>query len=418
MSATNWNHDEFSAAYKNKLPYLKQVEGLLKKILMGVIHGLDDPKLVRARVEKFRIKEPDSLARKAKQRGWQSDQALWLADDLIGARVVCNNIEDVYRFQELLEEELHISEVKVQDYISKPGAAGYRALHLNFRLKVIPDHATLISYQVGGEVQIRSLLQDVWARLSHADIYKGDDLPADLCKKMTDLSEFLASTDRIASDVRERVAQIRTPDDGSSVESRLIRCYADVLGKFPSDYVIREASDVASQLNEDQWERLPSLLRDPSFKQRVDSISLEAFGLRANISERFTTGVRAIAYTEDAALSHLQGIVDEEVRELDQVWRREILSEMPNSLAGFVEKIERDSESIINYADALSATKHCGVCGEVLVDPDALEESLADYYELDEAPGVSTALTGSGLQIPDFKNPHLCMYHGEQFRKD
>ena len=65
MSATNWNHDEFSAAYKNKLPYLKQVEGLLKKILMGVIHGLDDPKLVRARVEKFRIKEPDSLARKA-----------------------------------------------------------------------------------------------------------------------------------------------------------------------------------------------------------------------------------------------------------------------------------------------------------------------------------------------------------------
>ena len=186
----------------------------------------------------------------------------------------------------------------------------------------------------------------------------------------------------------KRVAKIQTPDDGKSVESRLIRCYADVLGKFPSDYVIREASDVASQLNEDQWERLPSLLRDPSFKQRVDSISLEAFGLRANISERFTTGVRAIAYTEDAALSHLQGIVDEEVRELDQVWRREILSEMPNSLAGFVEKIERDSESIINYADALSATKHCGVCGEVLVDPDALEESLADYYELDEAPGV------------------------------
>ena len=418
MSATNWNHDEFSAAYKNKLPYLKQVEGLLKKILMGVIHGLDDPKLVRARVEKFRIKEPDSLARKAKQRGWQSDQALWLADDLIGARVVCNNIEDVYRFQELLEEKLHISEVKVQDYILKPGDAGYRALHLNFRLEVIPDHAPLTSYQVGCEVQVRSLLQDVWARLSHADIYKGDGLPEDLRQRMTDLSDVLASTDQIASRVRKRVAKIQTPDDGKSVESRLIRCYADVLGKFPSDYVIREASDVASQLNEDQWERLPSLLRDPSFKQRVDSISLEAFGLRANISERFTTGVRAIAYTEDAALSHLQGIVDEEVRELDQVWRREILSEMPNSLAGFVEKIERDSESIINYADALSATKHCGVCGEVLVDPDALEESLADYYELDEAPGVSTALTGSGLQIPDFKNPHLCMYHGEQSQKD
>ena len=117
MSATNWNHDKFSVSYKNKLPYLKQVKGLLKKILMDVILGLDDRNLVRAGPAKFRIKEPDSLARKAQQRGWGSDQALWLADDLIGARVVCNNIEDVYRFQELLEEKLHISEVKVQDYI-------------------------------------------------------------------------------------------------------------------------------------------------------------------------------------------------------------------------------------------------------------------------------------------------------------
>ena len=419
MSATNWNHDEFLAAYKNELPYLKQVKGLLKEILRDVIHGLDDPKLVRARAEKPRIKEPDSLARKAWQRRWRSDQALWLADDLIGDRVVCNNIEDVYRFRELLEEKLPATEVKVQDYILKPGDAGYRALHLNFRLEMIFDRSTLIlNKKVGCEVQIRSLLQDVWAKLSHADIYKGNDLPADLRQRMTDLSDVLSSTDQIASRVRKRVAQIRTPDDGGSVESRLIRCYADVFGESPPDYVIQEASDVASQMNEEQLERLPSLLRNPSFRTRVDLISLKAFGLRASVRKRFTTGVRAIAHSEDAALSHLQGIVDEEVRELDQVSRREILSDMPGSLAEFVEKIRRDPESIVPFAQAFSATESCSVCEELLVDSDALEDSLADYYELDAAPSVGEAVTHSGLQIPDFDRPHLCMYHGEQFRKD
>ena len=421
MSAKNWNHDEFETAYKNELEYLKQVESSLRMCLTRVIDELDDPKLVRVRPEEFRIKESDSLARKALQRGWRPDRALWCAEDLIGARFVCNNIEDVYRFRELLKEALP-AEVTEQDYISKPDDAGYRALHLNFRLG-FPDSQSgspldFFHKKVGCEVQIRSLLQDAWARLSHADIYKGDDLPADLRERMTDLSDVLFSTDQIASRVRNRVAQVRTPDDGESVESRLIRYYADVFGKAPSDYVIREASDVASQLNEDQWKKLPSLLRDPSFTRRVDAIYRKTFGFPADISERFTTSVRAIAHTEDAALRHLQNIVDKEVKELDQVWRREILSEMPDSFAEFVEKIERDSESIIPFAEVLSATKHCSVCGEVLVDPDALEESLADYYELDEAPGVYTALVGSGLQIPDFDHPNLCMYHGEQFRKN
>ena len=421
MLARNWNHDEFATVFKENLAYLKRVKNFLRNRIDHVMHKIADPKLVRTGPVEFRIKDQGSLARKAQQRGWRPDQALWSADDLIGARVVCNNIEDVYRFRELLEEKLP-TEVTEQDYISKPGDAGYRALHLNFRLGVSDNKSGFLfdvpKKEVGCEVQIRSLLQDVWARLSHADIYKGDGLPADLRERMTDLSGNLSSADQIASRIRKRVEQVRTPDDGESVESRLVRSYADVFGKAPSDYVIRETSDVASQLNEYQWEKLPSLLRDPSFKRRVDAIYRKAFGFQASVSERFTTSVRAIANTEDAALSHLQRIVDEEVEELDQVGRREILSEMPDSIADFIERIERVPESIVPCAEVLSATKHCSVCGKVLVNPDALEESLAEYYDLEEVPGVYSALAGSSLQIPDHDDPHLCMYHGEQFRKN
>ena len=410
MSAKNWDYDEFSVAYQNELKYLKGIEDLLKQNLWKVMYGLDNPKLVRARLVESRIKEPSSLARKAHQRGWKSDEALWYADDLIGARVVCNNIEDVYRFQELLEETLP-AKVMVQDYISEPGDAGYRALHFNFRLGS-PGK------QVGCEVQIRSLLQDTWARLSHDDIYKGDYLPTDLRERMTDLSNILSSADQIASRVRTRVAQVHIPYDGESVESRLSKFYADFFGKSPPDYVIREASDVASQLNEDQWEKLSLLLRDPSFKHRVNEICWEAYGFRANISERFTTGLWAIAYNEDTALNHLQNIIDKDVKELDLFWRQEILSGMPSSLADFIDQIKHDPDSIIPFAAALSATVYCSACEEVLVDPDVLEENLVEHYELEEAPSVSTAIRGSGLLTPDLDYPLFCVYHADQFRKD
>ena len=405
VSAKNWNYDEFSVAYQNELKYLKRVEELLKKILRDVMRGLDDPKLVRAQLVESRIKEPASLARKAKQRGWRSDQALWCADDLIGARVVCNNIEDVYRFQELFEEMLH-TEVTAQDYILEPGDAGYRALHLNFRLS-FPDNKPgfllgIYEKEVGCEVQILSLLQYAWASLSHDDIYKGDNLPADLRERMTDLSNILSSADQIASRVRKRVSQVHIPDDKESLESHLSRFYSDVFGKSPPDYVIREASEVACQLNEDQWEKLSALLREPSFKQRVNEICQKAYGLRANISERFITGLWAIAHNEDTALRYLQNIVDKNVRELDLFRGQDTLSDMPDSLADFIEQIENDPWGIIPFAEGFSATVYCGACGEVLVDPDILEQNLAEYYELEETPGVSTAIMNSELLIPDF----------------
>lgn len=415
----DWDQEGFGNAYEAEFDYLRQVEKLLKSLLARVMHDLDDPKLVRARVDEFRIKERGSLARKAQCHGWASADALWLADDLIGARAVCNNTEDVYRFQSLLEEKLPTTDVDVQDYIACPGETGYRAVHLNFRLAVISDHpGDILGKQVGCEVQIRSLLQDAWARLSHADIYKGEDLSPDLLGRMTDLSDLLVAADRIASRVRGRVTQLRTADDGQSVDSKLVRFYGEAFGKLPSDYVIREAREIARHLSEQELSEILSMLRDSSFKHRVDAIYREAFGLRAGLSDRFVTAVRAVASSEDDALRHLQAIVDAEASEIDDMWRRKALSEMPETLEDFMDLVSQSPDSIIPLADALSATGNCSVCGEVFVDPEALEESVAEYYEVDEAPGLAAAVTHSGLQVPDMGNPNLCMYHGETFRKD
>src|SRR6266436_334941 len=108
----------------------------------------------------------------------------------------------VYRFAELLKERLPGApgEFEIQDHIKNPNKGGYRALHVNFRLD-IGSHA-FAPDRVSCEVQIRSRLQDAWAKLSHDDIYKQPDLPGDLRARAKDLAEILTAADRIASDIR------------------------------------------------------------------------------------------------------------------------------------------------------------------------------------------------------------------------
>ena len=91
---------------------------------------------MRAELRSIRIKGLASIERKARAKGWQPDEALHSCSDLVGARVVCNNVEDVYRFAELLRGRLRIASdaFEVQDYIKTPNPGGYRALHINFRI--------------------------------------------------------------------------------------------------------------------------------------------------------------------------------------------------------------------------------------------------------------------------------------------
>ena len=193
--------------YDRRSPALERAGRQLRSILAEVVAAIEDRTLVRAEVRGVRIKGFSSIERKATAKEWRAEDALLECSDLIGGRVVCNNIEDVYRFAELLKERLPgmPGEFEIQDHIKEPNKGGYRALHVNFWLDIgtnpfAPD-------RVPCEVQIRSCLQDAWAELSHDDIYKQPDLPADLRARAKDLAETLAAADRIASDIRERVTE-------------------------------------------------------------------------------------------------------------------------------------------------------------------------------------------------------------------
>lgn len=196
---------------------------------------LGSPELVRGRMDEPRIKSQASIERKAKERGWTNLQTIEECEDLVGLRMVCNNLQDVERAADLIEQSLKEmgSEVKRKDFIANPVLTGYRAIHLLTR---IPIAVGPISLSVGCEVQIRTLLQDAWAKLSRADLYRSE-IPKQLLKQFAAMSQSLADADALAEQVRVEITRPvagKRPDAGATIsESSLSFIYQRAFQEEP-----------------------------------------------------------------------------------------------------------------------------------------------------------------------------------------
>src|SRR5260221_4432387 len=243
---------EFDEIYKRKRPALAPAEAQLRSLLEAVVGQIEDRKLVRAEFDDVRSKWLSELKSKARKFEWSAEDAFIRCSDLVGGRVVCNNVEDVYRFEELLKECLPADsgQIERQDYIDRPKRQGYRALHLNFRLNVARTFGPEL---IPCEIQIRSRLQHAWAELSHGDIYKQKDLPLDLLDRVKDLSDVLAQADSTASSIRARVQRIMMPSDSQPKLDHipadgLAHIFKDAFGTAPADYGITGTIDLCDEL--------------------------------------------------------------------------------------------------------------------------------------------------------------------------
>ncbi|WP_065571748.1 GTP pyrophosphokinase family protein [Microbacterium oleivorans] len=130
-------------------------------------------------------------------------------DDLVGMRLVCNNLSDINTLQEILGElpledgssaGLTVEPDSHRDYFSDPKPSGYRAYHVNL---VVPVPQMTGHRRVRVEVQARTLLQDGWGELTHEDTYKpGSTVPDWIVGMSLRMAELLAAVDNIAQDLR------------------------------------------------------------------------------------------------------------------------------------------------------------------------------------------------------------------------
>ena len=406
----------FREAYSRTRPALKRATDRLTSLLQDVVGQIEDPKLVRAKFGAVRPKSVTGLERKARDAGWTPDEALSRCYDLIGGRVVCNNVEDVYRFEALLHERLSFEAgpVKQQDYIHSP-KDGYRALHVNFYLDV---GEPLAPQMIPCEVQIRSRLQDAWAELSHADIYKHDDLPADLLARSVDLSVLLAAAEEIASDIRASAQRVMEPPDeqpsfGRVTEGSLAYIFKDAFGRAPASYVVAMALNTSKDLNIIALDGLPAILKRPGFRESLNGVQREIFPFPIDSETMLIAALHALASDDGAALRYVREQATRALDEIDDLARRELLSELPDTVEQLIDDIDdpRHETDVTLLAVALGVADNCPYCNATVIDPFGFSEAAMYHYGLsgDEADQlcerIQDAIFGSGVETGAFGDP-------------
>ncbi len=144
---------------------------------------------------KSRIKSLDSASKKLKKKGYDLtvDNLIRYIHDMIGIRIICSFISDVYDIVDIIKSSNEFILKEECDYIKNPKDSGYSSYHLNV---LIPLHLEEITEYVEAEIQIRTVAMDCWASLEHKLSYKlPKRVPSDIKRELIDCASEIEKLD-------------------------------------------------------------------------------------------------------------------------------------------------------------------------------------------------------------------------------
>jgi putative GTP pyrophosphokinase len=124
--------------------------------------------------------------------------------DLIGIRIVCPFIEDIYAIENIIKEKFDVAEVERKGSQYSFKEFGYESLHLLIKIpENIIEKRGKCDCDIA-EIQIRTILQDAWAEVEHELVYKADFTPygAIMKRKLAALNANLSLADTIFQEIR------------------------------------------------------------------------------------------------------------------------------------------------------------------------------------------------------------------------
>lgn len=207
-------HERASASFLEpaKETALRLIDELLDKKVSPVDRGrfrISSSRVKSAQRTFAKLNQPKYLS-KLKAHGGDLEKIPGIIDDLVGIRLICNNLSDINTFKEIIDEQpifeggafkpLCVEKNSTKDYFAEPKASGYRAFHANIVVIVPSVHS---NRNVTVEIQARTLLQDGWGELTHEDTYKpGSTVPDWIVRMSLRMADLLAAIDDIAQDLR------------------------------------------------------------------------------------------------------------------------------------------------------------------------------------------------------------------------
>jgi putative GTP pyrophosphokinase len=373
----SFEYGAFRKAYNERRPiYEKAVNEMLKSIAEIKLKHQKKATLRIAYID-GRVKSPISIVKKACEKDIPVKEVFDKTDDIAGLRVVVNNIKDI---GPLIEELKTHPKVQIVECEEHTGTDPYRAVHLKAIYRLSDDSP---ESSVTCEIQIRTLLQDGWAILSHHDLYKNQAELPELAKPISKhLSDSLHTLDRLANDLRDHLEEKVEPPNDLTDEAPLDKqgiafLYYELLGEKPQEY---EVEFLFKKAGESGLKTIGEARRGLSKRviKRLTTIHDSRFLMLSPGSDLLEFGM-LFAAQGPSAFQEYKKHVEADWDEIESFGRAEALSVMPGTIDEFVELAERGDvpwEAI----KALGGVQECTRCGTEIVVLDSAAEGVLDHY--------------------------------------
>lgn len=154
---------------------------------------------------KARIKSEESVVSKLINRGYEVtlDNMMQHIHDMVGIRIVCSFLSDVYDIAKVLEQSEQFEIIKKKDYIKEPKETGYMSYHLMVNVPIYLNEGKEL---IEAEIQIRTVAMDFWASLDHKIQYKFEsDIPSEVVEEMYKCSQDIKKLDHRMLDLNMTV---------------------------------------------------------------------------------------------------------------------------------------------------------------------------------------------------------------------
>lgn len=154
---------------------------------------------------KSRRKSIESIKKKLKKKGldFTLEAVEKNVHDVIGFRIVCTFVSDVYDIVEMIQSSKEIRIIDKKDYIKNPKESGYSSFHL---IVLVPVYLTRGVKYIEAEIQIRTVTMDFWASFDHKIRYKfSGEIPEEVEQEMARYSKEVRAIDQKMLDLNDLV---------------------------------------------------------------------------------------------------------------------------------------------------------------------------------------------------------------------
>lgn len=200
---------------------------IVEERLQSVLRDKNSPMMYQIT---HRIKTVESIKGKLERKP-DKYPAVSELRDILGFRVICFFQEDIDRIAEKIAGGFRVDRKRSTDKrtLIDPTSFGYLSLHYIIALPDDEDYPEELR-NLWFEVQIRTILQHVWAEIEHDLGYKSEfGVPRGVRRDFSRASSLLETADDLFTDIRQTLSQYKQEVVSSIENDRAAELYLDAI---------------------------------------------------------------------------------------------------------------------------------------------------------------------------------------------